>query len=144
MGKKVNPLIFRISNIKNPSHGWYSKWFAKKAHYAAFVEEDTAVRKLIKKQVGDVGLDKIIIQRSGKGEVEVILRVSKPGVIIGRGGEKSEKLKKEIKKIVDKNSSVKLTIKEIPKPNLSADSSTKMVALETSTPTSTTVVETKI
>jgi small subunit ribosomal protein S3 len=121
MGKKVNPLIFRISNVKNPAFGWYSKWYAKKQFYAAYVKEDIAIRKTVKRLVGDVGIDKIVIQRSGKGDVEVILRVAKPGVIIGRGGEKSEKLRKEIKKIIDTSYALKLTIKELPKPNLSAE-----------------------
>ena len=121
MGKKVNPLIFRISNIKNPALVWHSRWFAKKHQYAHFVQEDEMIRKLIKRKISDVGLDKIIINRSGKGGVEVILYVSKPGVIIGRGGEKSEQLKKEIQNIVAKRTIVQLTIKELLRPNTSAE-----------------------
>jgi len=121
MGKKVNPLIFRISNIKNPAINWHSKWFAKAGNYALYLQEDEKIRKVIKKSITNVGLDKVIIQRSGKGDLEVILSVSKPGVIIGRGGERSERLKKEIQKVINKNCKLKLTIKEIPKPNLCAE-----------------------
>jgi small subunit ribosomal protein S3 len=70
---------------------------------------------------GHVGLDKIIIQRSGKGNIEIILRVSKPGVLIGRGGERSEELKKMLRQIINKNYKLKLTIQEVPKVNLSAE-----------------------
>ena len=121
MGKKVNPLIFRISNIKNPALTWHSKWFAKKHQYSLFIQEDEAIRKLVKKKINDVGLDKILINRSGKGGIEVILQVSKPGVIIGRGGEKSDQLKREIQRTVAKGSTVQLTIKELLRPNTSAE-----------------------
>lgn len=121
MGKKVNPLIFRISNIKNPAITWSSRWFGKNNNFAKYLEEDEAIRKSIKKQIDDVGINKIIIERSGKGNVEIILQVAKPGVIIGRGGAKSEQIKKVIQKIVDKNYKIQLTIKEIPKINLAAE-----------------------
>jgi small subunit ribosomal protein S3 len=121
MGKKVNPLILRISNIKNPAINWNSRWFAKEGNYASYLQEDEKIRKVVKKNIVNVGLDKIVIQRSGKGDLEVILSVSKPGVIIGRGGERSERLKKEIQKIINKNYKLRLTIQEIAKPNLSAE-----------------------
>lgn len=121
MGKKVNPLIFRISNIKNPALTWHSKWFAKKHQYAHFIQEDEEIRKLVRKKINDVGLDKLVINRSGKGGVEIVALVSKPGVIIGRGGEKSDQLKKQIQQIVSKGTTVQLTIKELLRPNTSAE-----------------------
>lgn len=121
MGKKVNPLIFRISNIKNPAITWNSRWFAKKNHYAAYVQEDEKIRKAIRKAADGVGIDKIIIERSGKGDIEITLRVSKPGILIGRGGERSEELKKMLQRVISKNYKLKLTIKEIPKVNFSAE-----------------------
>ena len=120
MGKKVNPIILRISNNKNSAITWQSKWIGKKGTFPKYLKEDEAVRKLIGRELDQVGIDKIIIERSGKDAIEIILRVSKPGVVIGRGGEKSERLKKKIQLLL-KNPRVKLTIKEIPKANLSAE-----------------------
>jgi small subunit ribosomal protein S3 len=130
MGKKVNPLIIRISNIKNPAVTWYSKWFAKKNSYADYLREDYQIRKLIKEKTGEmggVGMDKILIERSGKGDINVTLRVGKPGVIIGRGGEKVEQLKQAVQKTMSlvspgqKAKKLQLTIKELSKPYLSSE-----------------------
>src|SRR3990167_5564362 len=121
MGKKVNPLIFRISNIKNPAIAWHAQWIAKKNQFAKYLQEDEMIRKSIKSQTRDVGIDKVIIQRSGKEEMEIILSVAKPGVIIGRGGEKSERLKRNIESVIGKKHKIKLTIKELQKPNTSAE-----------------------
>lgn len=121
MGKKVNPLILRISNIKNPAITWHSQWIAKKRRFAKYLQEDESIRKCVKKQARDIGLDKIVIQRSGKEEIEVILPVSKPGMIIGRGGEKSERLKRDLQELLEKKYKIKLTIKEIQRPNASAE-----------------------
>ena len=62
MGKKVNPLIFRISNIKNPAIAWHAQWIAKKNQFAKYLQEDEMIRKSIKSQTRDVGIDKVIIQ----------------------------------------------------------------------------------
>jgi len=121
MGKKVNPIILRASNLKNSAISWSAKWFAKKNNFAFFLKEDQKIRQLIKNKIHDVGLDKITIERSGKENMEIILYVSKPGVIIGRGGEKSERLKKEIQNKIDQKYKLRLTIKEISKPDLNSE-----------------------
>src|SRR3990167_1126589 len=77
MGKKVNPLIFRISNIKNPAITWHAQWIAKKNQFAKYLQEDEMIRKSIKSQTRDVGIDKVIIQRSGKEEMEKIIDLAK-------------------------------------------------------------------
>ena len=120
MGKKVNPIIHRISNNKNSTFTWHSKWIGKKGNFAKYLREDEKIRKLISQEIGHVGIDKIGIERSSEEAIEIILRVSKPGVVIGRGGEKSEKLKTKIQLLL-RNPKVRLTIKEIPKANLSAE-----------------------
>src|SRR3989339_507088 len=87
MGKKVNPIILRISNIKNSAITWNSRWIVRGgANFAKYLQEDERIRRLVKANVGDVGLDKILIERSGKNVVEVIIKVAKPGGIIGHGG----------------------------------------------------------
>lgn|SRR3989338_10947125 len=121
MGKKVNPIILRISNPKNHAFNWHSLWFSNKKNFANYLKEDERIRKFVRQKVLDVGIDKIIIERSGKGDLEIILPVAKPGVIIGRGGEKSEQLKKELQRLLNKRTQIRLTIKEIRKPNLSAE-----------------------
>lgn len=124
MGKKINPKIFRISNPDHPLT-WNSKWFSNKANFSQKLKEDYEVRKLIKKKISIAGIDKIEIYRRGE-EIEVIIYVAKPGIVIGRGGAHIEQLKDDIKKLINKSSvkdkfiKLNLTIRDIPKINLSA------------------------
>jgi len=114
MGKKINPSIFRIATNKT----WKSNWFARKLDYAKNLEEDQKLRKFLKKELENGGLHEIEILRSNN-KIEIILHTARPGVIIGRAGARSEELKKHLQKMLGKNRTVQLTIKEVTKPNLS-------------------------
>lgn len=112
MGQKVHPTAFRITVNKT----WKSRWFSKTRDYARYLEIDHKIRKKVQADFKEGGIDRVEIERSGK-TLEVIVFVARPGVVIGRGGSKSEKLKKDMESIVGKDFKVQLTIKEIPKPN---------------------------
>jgi len=115
MGQKVNPKALRIGITRT----WPSKWFARK-DFALFLEQDVKLRRYIKNKLKDAGLDCIEISRSA-GEVVLDITAAKPGLLIGRGGEGIENLKKEIKaKFLSPKTGVKINIKEVADPNLSA------------------------
>jgi len=116
MGQKSNPKIMRIPLIRE----WEEKWFAQSRNFRQFLKEDIQIRKFLSQRLKGAGIDKIIIERSGK-TVRIIISTAKPGLIIGRGGVDVEKLKKEIQsKFLSKDEVLELNIQEVPSPSLSA------------------------
>ena len=112
MGQKVNPNGLRLGVNKD----WQSKWYAKK-DYATKLNNDLKLRDFLAGYFKDAAVAEIIIERKPKRN-EIKIRTAKPGVIIGRGGEDIEKLRKEIKKAIGEDFYV--TIVEEKNPNLSA------------------------
>ena len=96
MGQKVNPHGLRVGIIKD----WDSKWYAE-ADFADNLVEDYNIRTFLKKKLYDAGISRIEIERASD-RVKVIINTAKPGVVIGKGGEKIEKLKGEIQKLSNK------------------------------------------
>lgn len=92
MGKKVNPHGFRLGVIE----GWKSRWFNPKK-YKTFLKEDHAFRTFVTDKFRKLGLEKVEIERSAN-QVSVMLFTSRPGLIIGKGGQGIETLKKELEK----------------------------------------------
>ncbi len=118
MGQKVNPFNFRIGLLRT----WPSQWFAQGNKYRKFLLEDLIIRSLIQQQLKESGIAEIIIKRSAK-QLDIKIKSSRPGVVIGKGGTGIEKLKAKIEKKIQ--SKVKVSIEEITKPDLNA----KVVAL---------------
>lgn len=116
MGQKVNPKALRLGITRT----WPSKWFASRADFANFLEQDTKIRKYINVKMRDAGIDTIEISRDEKAIIIDII-AGKPGIIIGRGGSGIEDLKKVLRKDVFKNKfNVKINVKEVEDSNLSA------------------------
>ena len=113
MGQKVSPIGLRIGINKD----WESKWYAPNHKFAKNLGNDIKIREYITKNLVDKGISKVEIEKS-KNHFEVIIHSSKPGVLIGKGGEEIEKIKKELSKIVDEN--VFVSIVDIKKPDLDA------------------------
>ena len=112
MGQKVNTNGLRLG----VNEDWQSKWYAKK-DYATKLNNDLKLRDFLAGYLKDAAVAEIIIERKPKRN-EIKIRTAKPGVIIGRGGEDIEKLRKEIKKAIGEDFYV--TIVEEKNPNLSA------------------------
>jgi len=113
MGRKVNPVAIRMGINKT----WDSVWYADKASYPKYLEEDLKLRKEITKRVKGAGIHKIKIRRTlSKIDIEVF--VARPGVAIGRGGEGIDQLQKELKRVMKMEVEVK--VREIKKADLSA------------------------
>jgi small subunit ribosomal protein S3 len=93
VGQKVHPYGLRIGIIKP----WLSKWYQEKS-YAQWLHEDIAIRRLIKKKVGHASISEIEIERAAN-KCKVIIRSSRPGIIIGKRGAGVENLRKEVQRI---------------------------------------------
>ncbi|OGD53929.1 30S ribosomal protein S3 [Candidatus Beckwithbacteria bacterium RBG_13_35_6] len=122
MGQKVHPTGFRIGNL----YSWDSRWFARGRDYQKFLLEDLKIRKFLTEKLSAAGLIKVEIERS-INTINIIIYVSRPGVVIGRGGSGLETLKKTIAKEFsikeDDKKSAKLSIevREVKNADLSAN-----------------------
>ncbi len=112
MGQKTNPIGFRLGIIR----GWDSNWYSED-NQPALVLEDTKLREYLQARLRNGGLSSVIIERTPK-RILLTLRTSRPGVIIGKGGEQIELLREELKKITNKE--VQINVSEIKRPELDA------------------------
>lgn len=94
-----------------------SKWYANNKDFAKFLAKDVKIRDYITKNLKNAGVAKVEIERNAK-RCEVVIHSSKPGVIIGHGGEEMDKLRKQLSKVADEN--VQITIVDIKKADLNA------------------------
>ncbi|KKT39435.1 MAG: hypothetical protein UX12_C0004G0004 [Candidatus Collierbacteria bacterium GW2011_GWC1_45_47] len=95
MGKKVHPTSFRTGVIFPTK----SVWFATEQNYSKFVIEDNKIRRFLEEKLKLAGITTIEIKRS-INTVDIFMYVSRPGVVIGRGGSSLEALKKEVEKLL--------------------------------------------
>ncbi|MEP7167616.1 MAG: 30S ribosomal protein S3 [Candidatus Woesebacteria bacterium] len=122
MGQKINPHIYRLGNL----YTWDSLWYASPRGYNTYVLEDVKLRKFLSKKLANAGLVKIEIERSVNA-LKLRFLVSRPGVVIGRGGSNLDLLKQEVAKLLrinlDDKKAMKIVIDEImeeKRPDLSA------------------------
>ncbi len=121
MGQKVHPKIFRMNINKT----WDSKWFAEPKDFAEFLKQDVQIRRFIFKKLTAASIARVDIERSSN-VITINIHAGKPGVIIGRGGQGVEDLKKEIHNKFLKDAfsrqrglkAINLNIMEVSKPGL--------------------------
>ncbi len=119
MGQKVNPIGFRTGIMI----GWKSRWYASKQEFADLLVEDQKIRNFVKKRKDPSGkamypmISKIEIERT-RDEVKVVLYSARPGVLIGRKGERVEELQNELQNLVGRRINIK--IEEISRPEVVA------------------------
>lgn len=112
MGQKTNPIGFRLGIIR----GWDSNWYSED-NQPALISEDAKLREYLHARLRNGGLSNVVIERTPK-RVLLTLKTSRPGVIIGKGGEQIELLREELKKITNKE--VQINVSEIKRPELDA------------------------
>lgn len=98
MGQKVNPHGLRVGVIKD----WDSKWYAD-ADFADYLVEDHQIREFLKKKLYNAGISKIEIERASAKIIKVKIYAAKPGVIIGKGGGEIEKVRAQVRKLIQKD-----------------------------------------
>ena len=113
MGHKVHPTGFRLGGVKS----WQSRWFAER-DYKDVLAEDFLIRKAINKDLFNASVSRIEIERAAANQVLVKIYTAKPGIVIGKSGEKVEKLKASLESKTKKR--VRLDIIEIRQPELDA------------------------
>ena len=113
MGQKVHPTGFRIGVIK----GWQSRWFAER-DYKSILAEDFLIRQLISKELANASVSRIEIERAAASQLTVIIFTARPGIVIGKSGEKVDKLRATLEAKTKKR--VRLNIMEIRQPELDA------------------------
>lgn len=97
MGQKTHPTGFRVGIIQP----WASTWYAKFRDYAEFVLEDAKIRKFVKKKLYTAGVSRILIARKAQNTTITVV-TAKPGIVVGRGGQGIDDLKKEVSKFINK------------------------------------------
>ncbi len=113
MGQKINPTGFRVGISKN----WSSRWFANKRNYGDLVIEDVKIRDLLRKRFETAGVKEIDIERS-TNDCKITIKVSKPGVVIGKGGAGVTEVQEHLKKIT--KAKISLTAEEVKTPEVEA------------------------
>ena len=112
MGQKTNPIGFRLSLRRD----WRSSWF-EKGSFSQNLAEDIQIRKYILTRLNNAGIAKVEISRTSK-IVTVTIFTARPGIVIGRGGEEVNHLKKELNQLTPKD--IQVNISEIKRPELDA------------------------
>ena len=110
MGQKTNPIGNRLGYIR----GWESNWFGGN-NFGDKLAEDDKIRKYLKIRLSKASISRVAIERTLK-VVTITIHTSRPGIIIGKGGQEVENLKQEIKKITGKD--IQINIFEVKRPDL--------------------------
>jgi small subunit ribosomal protein S3 len=112
VGHKVHPYGFRIGIIR----GWRAKWYDEK-NYLETLHDDLKLRKEIKRRLREGAVARVEMDRQGN-DIIVTIFTARPGIVIGRGGQRAEELRSELEKLCGKK--VKLSIKEVEQPETEA------------------------
>lgn len=112
MGQKTSPIANRLGIVR----GWDSNWYGG-ADASQKLVEDEKIRKYINVRFNKGGISKVVIERTLK-RVTVTIHTSRPGIIIGRGGNEVDRLKEELKKLTGKE--IQINIAEIRRPETDA------------------------
>ena len=113
MGQKIHPHGFRVGVIKD----WDSRWYARPDKVGDLIVEDYNIRKYLKKTLFSAGVPKIEIERDS-AKVRIYIHCSRPGVVIGRGGQEIERLRGVIEKMI--GAPVAISIVEVRTPDTNA------------------------
>ncbi len=113
MGQKVHPTGFRLGVVK----GWQSRWYAGR-DYKDILAEDYQIRQMINKDLASASVSRIEIERAAANQVAVTIHTARPGIVIGKSGEKVDRLRAQLEAKTHKR--VRLNIMEIRQPELDA------------------------
>ncbi|MBC9912528.1 30S ribosomal protein S3 [Chitinophaga sp. G-6-1-13] len=115
MGQKTNPIGNRLGIIR----GWDSNWYGSKKDFATKLIEDNKIRTYLNARINKGGISRVVIERT-LGKLIVTVHTSKPGIIIGKGGNEVDRIKEELKKLTGKED-VQINILEIRRPEMDAN-----------------------
>jgi small subunit ribosomal protein S3 len=113
MGQKVHPGGMRLGII----HDWKAHWYTER-HFAAYLQEDMAIRKHIQRKMGHAGLSAVII-RKDTNKLVIDINTARPGIVIGKSGSEVDALRRDLHDMTGK--AVHVNILEIKRPELDAN-----------------------
>ncbi|MGQ9623469.1 MAG: 30S ribosomal protein S3 [Candidatus Caldatribacteriaceae bacterium] len=124
MGQKVNPIGLRLGIVNT----WQSRWFAEKKKYTNYLLEDLKIRRYIKNRFYRSGISRVEVERLAN-QVKIIIKTSRPGIVIGRKGSEVEKLRQELQKLIG-NQNVQISVEEVPVPEIDAQLVAENITLQ--------------
>lgn len=113
MGRKVNPIGFRVGYV----HGWSSNWYGGRT-YTEQLHEDLKIRRIITRELERAGISRIEVERQAN-KVDITIHTSKPGIVIGKQGANVDRLRKLLEQEFP-GRKIHLKIEEIKQPELDA------------------------
>ncbi len=113
MGRKVNPIGFRLDITREHD----ARWYAEKERYKELLQEDFTIRRYVKKEAERAGVSRLEIERY-PNQVQVTIHTARPGILIGRKGEAVKKMRTGLEELTGKK--VKVEVNEIDKPDTDA------------------------
>src|SRR5688500_12910619 len=113
MGHKVHPRGFRLGVI----YSWQSKWYASPKNYTELLHEDLRIRNVVLKRLSDAAISRVELERNAN-QVIVTIHTAKPGIVIGRGGQKVDELRTHLEQVTGRR--VRVNIIVIRQPELDA------------------------
>jgi len=127
MSHTVHPYAHRLGIIRD----WKSRWFSMDKKYKDFLRADILVREFLDKQLRGSYVAGVSMERSQK-TFRIVIKTSRPGMIIGKSGEGAVKLKNAIIKLLSKakaltTQEIKLDIEEVRSPESNASIVAQMV-----------------
>ena len=123
MGQKIHPVGFRIGVNRK----WVSNWYNPKLA-PGYVVEDKKIRDLVNGHYRGAAISEVNIERSKEDRVSIVIRSARPGIVIGRGGSEIERLQGMLARLTGRK--IKVSIKEIERPDLEATLVSQDVAMQ--------------
>jgi len=113
LGRKVHPVGFRLKAIRD----WNARWYAEGGRYRDLLQEDIAIRRMVKHDLGAAGVARVEIERF-PNQVQVTIHTARPGIVIGRKGAAVKDLRQKLKDLTGKTARVE--VEEITQPDANA------------------------
>ncbi|MBE2183001.1 MAG: 30S ribosomal protein S3 [Anaerolineae bacterium] len=119
MGRKVHPVGFRLKVNRD----WDARWFATGEQYVQQLQQDFAIRRLVKKEGAKAGVSRIEVERF-PNLLQVTIHTARPGILIGQKGAAVKKIRTALEELYgatkDNGRKVKVEVAEIEKPDTDA------------------------
>ncbi|MSP78350.1 MAG: 30S ribosomal protein S3 [Dehalococcoidia bacterium] len=114
MGHKTHPIGFRLGITAD----WQAHWFAPTAPtMRATLLDDLRLRQAVAAFYPEAGIARVEIERNAQ-EATLTIWTARPGIIIGRQGQRVEELRKSLEAVTP--SRIRVAVQEIRQPELDA------------------------
>lgn len=123
MGQKINPIGLRVTVDKD----WRSRWFSGKKGFGDMLNEDLAIRDIVKNRLESASVARVNIERYAN-RVRISIHTARPGIVIGRKGQELEKVRTQIAKMSGKE--IYIEIQEIRDPDCNAQLISESIAMQ--------------